>query len=784
MSFKAGFRRLLRRLAGEPVERSAADDFGDTARDIEAKAASLRTRSDGQLRERAETLREQAQHQGRVDVVDGLSLVREAGERVLGLRLHDAQVLAAVALHHGRVVELATGEGKTLAAVGPAWLGALAGRGSHVLTFNDYLARRDAEWMGPVYQLLGASLGCVQEGDSPEQRREAWASDVTYATAKQSGFDYLRDSRVLALEDRVHRPFHQAIVDEADSLMVDEARVPLVLAGGEDEPPVDRAKLAELAAKLEDQHFEVEDNARHVALTPSGIRMVEASLDLRNLHEDFNREVHAGLNLALHARTLLHRDVDYVVADERVQVIDEFTGRVVPDRRWPDGLHPALEAKEELPHRKEGRVLASIPLQHFFPLYPRLAGMTGTAVAAADELDAFYGLEVAVVPSHRACVREDRPDRVFSDREAKLTAVIEEIRSEHELGRPILVGTANIIESEALAARLRDAGVECRVLNAKNDEEEAVIVADAGRKGAVTISTNLAGRGTDIRLGGHEGVGHDEVAAVGGLHVIGTNKHESSRVDDQLRGRAGRQGDPGSSRFFVSLEDDLVERYGLAEMIDELSSEGGDGGSWESRAAAEIDRAQRIVEGQNFDIRKTLWKYSRMVRQQRERIDSWRARALDAHAELGFFEEGSAERRAELLGRLGEEEVSAIEHRLVLIEVDEAWCRHLVRIADVREGIHLQQMGNQDWFGGLWSMRKGPFDVFHEMAIEAFEETWKELEETLRVRYQTLEVGSVAELTRPGLTGPESTWTYLVTDTPFETTIIRLYRGVRKKMEE
>ncbi len=718
--------------------------------------------SDDDLQRRADAMRERVRSGATVDaqVVEGLALVREAGRRLLGLRLHEAQVLAAIGLHYGKVVELATGEGKTLAAVAPAWLSSLTGRGVHVLTFNDYLARRDAAWMGPVYTFLGASVGCVQAASPPEERRSAYACDVTYGTAKQAGFDYLRDALAQDVRERVHRPFHHAIVDEADSLMIDEARVPLVLAGGAASPPVDPRRVVALVRGLvRGRDYEIDENARNVALSDEGITRAESELGVANLLDSAQQSVHTAVNLALHAEVLLHRDVDYIVRDGRIEVVDEFTGRVVADRRWPDGLHPALEAKEGLVVGKEGTILTSIPLQHFFPLYPRLSGMTATAFPAAEEFKSIYGVELAIISSQRPCLRRDEPDAVFADRAAKHGEIVAEVARLHASGRPVLVGTASVAESESVASMLAASGIRGRVLNARNDEEEAAIVGEAGQKGAVTISTNMAGRGTDIRLGGSSEEQRDEVAALGGLFVIGANRHESRRIDDQLRGRAGRQGDPGSSRFFVSREDDLIQRYGLEESV------------------GEIEHAQRVVEGQNADIRRTLWTYTSMIEQQRLILAELRDSVLAGSGGSDLLARRSPTRHAELIDRVGPEATAAIERRIVLVALDRAWSAHLARLADARENIHMHYFAGLDWFGGIWGLRKTPVDVFHEMAIEAFNETRAQLEAAAVASFESLPVtGGVVDLDREELRGPASTWTYIVNDTPFEGTIIRLDR--------
>ena len=559
---RIGWRHRLARLGGSPVEhdlRVFDEPLADIAR-LEDETADL---SDERITRRAAELRAGAEAGLALDALQAplFALVREAAGRTLGLRPFDVQVVAALALGRGRVVEMQTGEGKTLAAVMPAALHALAGAGVHVLTFNDYLAQRDAEWMGPVYRMLGLSVDAVQQGMTPAARRRAYRADVTYVTAREAGFDYLRDLRATDPDDVVHRPFHMALVDEVDSLLIDEARVPLVVAGQAEQRDSRARRLAEIVAALAaGVDFDTDEYGRSVELTETGLARLERVLSVPSLHDPGHCALLTGINCALHARVLLRRDVDYLVRDGRIAMIDEFTGRVVPDRHWPDGLQAALEAKEGIAPDADGRILGSMPLQHFLRSYPFLCGMTGTAQNAAHELQELYELRTVVVPTHRPMVRIDRPDVVFTHREAKEHALVEEIRRVHARRRPVLVGTLTVAESERLAARLRAAGVACAVLNARNDAAEARVVARAGRLDAVTISTNMAGRGTDIRLGGADETERDQVVALGGLYVIGTNRHESRRVDLQLRGRAGRQGDPGESRLCCIRNDDDTGR--------------------------------------------------------------------------------------------------------------------------------------------------------------------------------------------------------------------------------
>jgi preprotein translocase subunit SecA len=703
--------------------------------------------TDERLRELSLDLRARARNGTPLDdlEVEAFALVREASERTLGLRPFDVQVLAGFALHRGTLAEMQTGEGKTLAAVLPAYLNALTGHGVHVLTFNDYLARRDATWMGPLYSFLGLAVGIVQEGMSPEQRRLAYEADVTYVTAKEAGFDLLRDGLCHDRDERVQRPFHFALVDEADSLLIDEARVPLVIAGSVERQEDSSHRMAEVVRHLEPEiHHRIDEYGRNVDLTEAGMTRAEELLGCDDLIAAENITSFTGLNCALHAAVLLQRDVDYILRDGKIKLVDEFTGRVVEDRHWPDGLQAALEAKEGLERRPEGQILDSITLQHFMLLYPRMCGMTGTATPAAQEIKEFYGLDVVVIATHRPCIRHDHPDVVFTHRDAKVQALVEEIRRVHAEGRPVLVGTLSVAESEHLADALRSAGVDCEVLNAKTDELEARIVSRAGAPGAVTISTNMAGRGTDIRLGGENEEERESVVALGGLYVIGTTRHESLRVDRQLRGRAGRQGDPGESRFFISLEDELIVRYGIERLIPAKL--------WPERQVAPIDsavirrevaRAQRIVEGQNFEIRRTLSQYSEQIEGQRRKLYRWRQDLLHDRESVHRFAEGSRERLA--------------ERQASLFHIDRRWSEHLGRVADLREGIHLLRVGGQD-----------PLREFVHRAVESYKQMRTQIDDDVD---RTLRVAKITEngidLEREGLRGPSSTWTYLVNDDPF-----------------
>src|SRR5262245_8463103 len=757
MKTKRWMRRLEKWRGVELVEENLAP-YEEALQEINRRGEDFARKTDDQLREVAASLRERSRRGAPEDdpLVEVFALAREAADRALGMRPFDVQVMAGVALNHGKLIEMQTGEGKTLAAVLPACLNALAGCGVHVLTFNDYLARRDAAWMGPIYRFLGLSVGVVQEDTNVDARLAAYASDVTYATAKEAGFDFLRDGLCRTPDDLVHRPFNFAIVDEADSILIDEARVPLVIAGERAGSQTSPYRIAEVvAAAAEGEDWETDENRRNVSLTDSGVDRVEAALGCADLYAAENYLLLIEVNQALHARALLRRDVDYIVRDSAIELVDEFTGRVMDDRRWPDGVQAALEAKEALPMRPGGRILGSITLQHFLKHYPRLSGMTATARPAAEELEGFYGLKVVPIPPNRPCVREDLPDLIFTHKDAKRRALIAEIKGANAAGRPILVGTSSVEESESLARKLSEAGIACRVLNAKNDEAEAEIVAEAGAVGAVTISTNMAGRGTDIRLGGAGEEERERIVALGGLYVIGTNRHESRRIDDQLKGRAGRQGDPGTSRFFVSLKDDLMARFGIDNLIPpQIRPAPQDEPIEHPAIRREVERLQRIVEGQNYEIRKTLWRYSSLVEEQRRAMRDWRMAALMGEEELELCAERLPERYAELRERFGAEAAREAERAITLGHIDAAWVEHLALIAEIREGIHLVGFGRQD-----------PLYEFTKQVAEAFMKLHQTIEERIVHTFATAKITEDGiDLDLAGLRGPSSTWTYLIND--------------------
>jgi preprotein translocase subunit SecA len=660
---------------------------------VNALEPALVKLSDADLRARTGELRTRLENGAPLDELlpDAFATVREATKRTIGQRQYDVQIIGGVVLHRGGIAEMRTGEGKTLVGSLPAYLNALGGKGVHIVTVNDYLARRDAEWMGQIHRFLGLEVGVILHDLDDAQRRRAYHSDITYVTNNELGFDYLRDNMKFTRVHQVQRELHYAIVDEVDSILVDEARTPLIISGPSEQntqlyalvdrliPQLERGEKGEVSKDIEETgDFWVDEKAHSATLTEQGVRKVERLLRIENLYDPQMLPVLHGVNQALSAHQLKRKDVDYVVRQgedgkPEVVIVDEFTGRMMPGRRWSDGLHQAVEAKEGIPVRSENQTLASITFQNFFRMYDKLSGMTGTADTEAPEFAKIYDLDVTIVPTHRPMVRADLQDVVFKTKKEKFGAVIEEIEERHQKGQPVLVGTISIETSEMLSGRLKKHGIRHNVLNAKQHEREAEIVAQAGRKGAVTISTNMAGRGTDIVLGGNPemlalakcggskehpefqewlarfeqecGSERDEVVAAGGLHIIGTERHESRRVDNQLRGRSGRQGDPGSSQFFLSLEDDLLRIFESDRVKlwwDRVGVEEGE--AIENRLLTRvIENAQKKVEARNFDIRKHLLDYDNVMNSQRQAFYTRRREALareDVHDEILDMTEG------------------------------------------------------------------------------------------------------------------------------------------------
>jgi preprotein translocase subunit SecA len=556
---------------------------------------------------------------------EAFAVVREAGKRVLGERHYDVQLVGGIVLHQGKIAEMKTGEGKTLTSTLPVYLNGLTGKGVHVVTVNDYLAARDSEWMGKVYTFLGMSFGKIIHGLDDKDRRAAYAADVTYGTNNEFGFDYLRDNMKFDLRDYCQRGFNYAIVDEVDSILIDEARTPLIISGPADISTELYKNVDRIIPKFKkDQHYTVDEKARQVSLTEEGVALGEKLLEVDNLYDPTSIEKLHHLNQALKAHIIFKNDVDYIVRNNQVIIVDEFTGRTMEGRRYSDGLHQALEAKERVKIEQENQTLASITFQNYFRMYKKLAGMTGTADTEAPEFKKIYNLDVVVMPTNQPMVRDDYADVIYKNEAAKYRAVVKEITDLHKAGRPVLVGTISIDVSEKISAMLKKNKIEHEVLNAKHHEREAEIIAGAGQLGKVTIATNMAGRGTDIKLG-------PGVVEVGGLHILGTSRHESRRIDNQLRGRAGRQGDPGSSRFYLSLEDDLLRIFGsgrITGIMDKLGMEE-DEPIEHNMISRAIENAQRKVEGHNFDIRKHLLEYDDVMNKQREVIYQQRRDVLE-----------------------------------------------------------------------------------------------------------------------------------------------------------
>ncbi|SCG49150.1 protein translocase subunit secA [Micromonospora echinaurantiaca] len=751
---KTRFRRFLQR-PGTTVDLAPLEKLLPA---IEAREEELSALDDVELTEAA----------GRAEGYQEICAIgREAARRGLDQRPYDVQLLGAMALLSGKVAEMATGEGKTLTATIAAYGHVRLGNGPvHVLTVNDYLARRDAQWMEPVYTLLGLTVGWVNEASTPQERRDAYACDVTYVSVSEAGFDYLRDQLVTDIADRVQPALRTAIVDEADSILIDEARVPMVLAGavpGEQDPVHTAAALVRGLRK--GKHYTVAEDGRSVAFTSAGLAAVEAKLGI-DLYDEEHVEQLSAVNVALHAHALLHRDVDYIVRDGSVELIDEMRGRVAQRRRWPDGLQAAVEAKEGLDATAEGEVLGTIAVQAYIALYPKVCGMTATAVLVGDQLREFFGLEVAVIPPNTPCVREDEPDRIYATRAEKEEALIDEIKRNHERGRPVLVGTLDVKESEGLAAGLNAAGVPCVVLNAKNDDEEAAIIAEAGAYGAVTVSTQMAGRGVDIRLGGSDQADRDRVAELGGLYVIGSGRHDSRRVDDQLRGRAGRQGDPGGSVFFVSLEDDLVVRH-AGDTVPPSPRMNADGLVTDELVDYAVEHAQRVAEGVNHEIHRNTWRYSVVIEQQRKALAERRERLLTTDVAALML----LDKLPDKAGEMDEDLLARVARSIALYHLDRLWADHLAELSEVREGVHLRALGRLD-----------PLDEFHRAAVPAFNDLIPEIEKRTIATFEETEFDEDWEPDAAKLVRPSATWTYLVHDNPFGSELDRLIASVGRRL--
>ena len=754
---------------------------------------------DGSLAARTGLFRERLAAGASLDSLlpEAFAVCREAAWRVLGMRHFDVQLIGGMVLHQGKIAEMKTGEGKTLAATLAVYLNALPGRGVHVVTVNDYLARRDAEWMGKLYRFLGLSVGSILHDMDDAARREAYASDITYGTNNEFGFDYLRDNMKFDLKEFCQREFNYAIVDEVDSILIDEARTPLIISGPAEMSTELYERVNRIIHKFKaDEHYTLDEKTRSVSLSDEGVTLGEKLLNVDNLYDPRNIEWLHHLNQALKANVLFKRDVDYLVRDGQVVIVDEFTGRAMEGRRFSDGLHQALEAKEGVKVEQENQTLASITFQNYFRMYEKLSGMTGTADTEAAEFKKIYNLDVVIIPTHNTMIRKDYADVIYKNAKAKDRAIIREIQELHKKGQPVLVGTISIDVSEKISAMLKKEGVPHAVLNAKQHEKEAEIVADAGQKGKVTIATNMAGRGTDIKLG-------EGVTELGGLHILGTSRHESRRIDNQLRGRSGRQGDPGSSRFYLSLEDDLLRIFGsdrISGIMDKLGMEE-DEPIEHTMISRAIENAQRKVEGHNFDIRKHLLEYDDVMNKQREVIYRQRREVLaseDVHEVViemlpgladmvaGEFADGRvpseewdwsgvSERLSALFGFAGEwreeekkdldsaglavlilvalkdryakreQEIGDLNmrhlERVVLLQiVDHHWKEHLLNMDHLKEGIGLRGYGQKN---PLDEYKREGFNMFGEMIGTVKTQTVSTL-----FRLQLVRDEEVAELER------------------------------------
>jgi preprotein translocase subunit SecA len=744
------------RLLGASTEKDRSRSLTDvaSASEYDKEAADL---SDAKLR-KATGLLNLDDLADSADIPQFLAIAREAAERSTALRPFDVQLLGALRMLAGDVIEMATGEGKTLAGAIAAAGYAIAGRHVHVVTINDYLARRDAEWMGPLLVAMGLTVGWITGESTSAERRAAYGCDVTYASVNEIGFDVLRDQLVTDVEDLVSPNPDVALIDEADSVLVDEALVPLVLAGTthRETPRLEIIKLVgDLSAETD---YDTDSDSRNVHLTETGARKIEKALGGIDLYS----EEHVGttlteVNVALHAHVLLQRDVHYIVRDDAVHLINASRGRIAQLQRWPDGLQAAVEAKEGIETTETGEVLDTITVQALINRYATVCGMTGTALAAGEQLRQFYKLGVSPIPPNTPNIREDESDRVYITAAAKNDAIVAHIADVHETGQPVLVGTRDVAESEELHERLLRRGVPAVVLNAKNDAEEADVIAEAGEFGTVTVSTQMAGRGTDIRLGGSDETDHDRVSELGGLHVVGTGRHHTQRLDNQLRGRAGRQGDPGSSVFFSSWEDDVVaanlDRNKLPTQTDQEKDVGR---IVSPKAAGMLDHAQRVAEGRMLDVHANTWRYNQLIAQQRAIIVDRRNTLLRTATAREELAELAPDRYEELSEQISEEQLEKICRLIMLYHLDRGWADHLAYLADIRESIHLRALGRQN-----------PLDEFHRLAVDAFASL---AADAIEAAQQTFETANVLE-EEPGLdlsklARPTSTWTYMVNDNP------------------
>ena len=728
-----------------------------------ARVAKLNARSDEDLVARAREITASGEV---ADAAEFLAILSIAATRTLGMTPFPVQLQAVLRLLEGDVIQMATGEGKTLVGAMANTGFGLMGKRVHSVTVNDYLAARDAEWMGPLVKFFGLTVAAVTESMTTDERRKAYKANIVYAPVNEIGFDVLRDQLITDRADAVQHGADVALIDEADSVLVDEALVPLVLAGNEP-GTAPGGRITDLVRRLKkNQHYVVDEDGRNASLTDVGAQLLERQLGITSLYDD----EHVGstlvqVNLALHAHALLTRDVHYIVRDGKVALIDASKGRVADLQRWPDGVQAAVEAKEGLAVTEGGRILDTITLQALMHRYPMVCGMTGTAVEATDQLRSFYDLRVSVIDRNEPLQRFDEADRVYATIRDKNRAIIDEIKAIHDTGQPVLVGTQDVAESEALAEALREYDIDVNVLNAKNDAEEARIIAEAGDIGRVTVSTQMAGRGTDIKLGGADENDHDAVVKLGGLAVIGTSRHRTARLDNQLRGRAGRQGDPGLALFFVSLEDDVVVVGGAGE---EVTARPAADGSIESKRIRDwIEHCQRVTEGQLLEIHSQTWKYNKLLADQRDIIDKRRAELLDTDRAWQEIFERSA--RATLLDKeLPRDTLVRAAREIMLYHLDLGWSDHLALMDDVRESIHLRAIA-----------RETPIDEFHRIAVREFKELAQRAVDNAVDTFNEVPIDADgAHLEEQGLARPSATWTYMVSDNPLAGSGNSLLRGI------
>ncbi|MFG1922361.1 accessory Sec system translocase SecA2 [Cryptosporangium sp. NPDC048952] len=761
VSAKTGWRErfsgAVNRLRNEPgtTDLTPLQPLVDAAEKRRDEFAEL---DDDALREAARALRT-GETLGDTDLAEFCAIARETGRRVWNIDAFDVQLLAVVNMLRGRVVDMATGEGKTLVGVLVAAAFGCAGRGVHVLSVNDYLARRDAVWSQPFFDEFGLTVASVTSDLDDDARREAYRADVVYAPVHEVGFDLLRDRQRTSPDDTVLGPRDVVIVDEIDAVLLDEALVPLVLAG--EAGPVVAAR--DLAAHLRrfrlDKHYEVDDDRRNATFTDAGLASVETFLGVGNLFHPEHVALLTAANLALHAQVLVERDVDYLVRNDRVEIISASRGRTVDKQRWPDGLQTAVEVKEGLDVSTAGEVRDQMLIRSLVTGYTTVTGMSGSAREAAAQISEFYDLTIGVVPPATPLVRDDEPDRLYADSEYRDEALIAFLTEAHDNGQPLLIGTRDVATSEAWSDRLKAAGIDHVVLNARNDTAEAAIIADAGRRGAVTISTQMAGRGVDIRLGGtaadDDPALADDVRKLGGLCVVGIGRYDSARLDRQLRGRSGRQGDPGRSVFFTSLDDDLVLEH--APDHHAVQKVDNDGTVLDKALRKHVDHAQRVAAGKLDQIHRKTVRYDELVENQRAATVEWRATVLAAEHLDDLHEWVWAEH----------EHTLEVVRQVLLFHLDQAWAEHLAELATIREGIHLRILG-----------RETPLDEFNRLAIEAFRSMREHVREAADETLTTLEPGEDIDLAEAGLRRPTSTWTYLVADTPFGTPEERFFEAL------